>query len=108
MEEMKNIQEKAVKDREMQLARKNQEELKQLKKEEKAKKKAKQKQIKALSFNPDEDEDNEEETEEKSERYVHTFANFTKYSAVPNNCTCTIIYFVTRMARKWPKSCNFM
>ena len=70
MEEMKNIQEKAVKDREMQLARKNQEELKQLKKEEKAKKKAKQKQIKALSFNPDEDEDNEEETEEKSERYT--------------------------------------
>ena len=73
MEEMKNIQEKAVKDREMQLARKNQEELKQLKKEEKAKKKAKQKQIKALSFNPDEDEDNEEETEEKSERYFCYF-----------------------------------
>ena len=70
MEEMKNIQEKAVKDREMQLARKNQEELKQLKKEEKAKKKAKQKQIKALSFNPDEDEEDEEETEEKSERYT--------------------------------------
>ena len=85
MEEMKNIQEKAVKDREMQLARKNQEELKQLRKEEKAKKKAKQKQIKALSFNPDEDEEDEEgeeETEEKSERYllemIHPFSDIFK------------------------------
>ena len=30
------------------------------------------------------------------------------YSEVLNSCTCAIIYFVTRMVQKWPKSCNFM
>ena len=56
-EEMKNIQERAVMDREKQLARKNQDELKLLRKEEKAREKARQKQkqkIKKLSFGDDE------------------------------------------------------
>ena len=56
-EQMKNIQEKAVIDREKQLARKNQDELKLLRKEEKAREKARQKQkqkIKQLSFGDEE------------------------------------------------------
>ena len=56
-EEMKNIQERAVMDREKQLARKNQDELKLLRKEEKAREKARQKQkqkIKKLSFGDEE------------------------------------------------------
>ena len=56
-EEMKNIQEKAVMDREKQLARKNQDELNILRKEEKAREKARQKQkqkIKKLSFGDEE------------------------------------------------------
>ena len=56
-EQMKNIQEKAVMDREKQLARKNQDELKLLRKEEKAREKARQKQkqkIKQLSFGDEE------------------------------------------------------
>ena len=64
MEEMKTIQEKAVKEREMQLARKNQKELRLLRKEEKAREKARQKQnqkIKALSFDPDEGEDDDDD-----------------------------------------------
>ena len=64
---MKNRQEEAIKEREMQLARKNREELNSLKREEEKKIKAKQKQkqqIKALSFNPDEDEEDGEEEEE--------------------------------------------
>lgn len=70
VKEMKNRQESAVKEREMQLARKNKEELRLLKKEEKEKEKAKKKQsqqIKALSFNMLEDEDGEEEEEEVTE-----------------------------------------
>merc|ERR1719510_7549 len=68
-EEMKNIQEKAVMDREKQLARKNQDELNILRKEEKAREKARQKQkqkIKKLSFG-DEEEDEEEDIEEEEE-----------------------------------------
>lgn len=68
VEEMRTRQENAVKEREMQLARKNREELRLLKKEEKEKEKVKKKQsqqIKALSFNVcDEDDDNEEEEDE--------------------------------------------
>ncbi len=63
MEEMKTRQDKAVRERERLLARKDREEAKELKRQEKAKEKAKQKQnqqIKALSFNPDDDEDEEE------------------------------------------------
>merc|ERR1719150_723990 len=61
-EEMKNIQEKAVMDREKQLARKNQDELNILRKEEKAREKARQKQkIKKLSFGDEEEEEEEEE-----------------------------------------------
>ena len=72
VKEMKNRQENAVKEREMQLARKNKEELRLLKKEEKEKEKAKKKQsqqIKALSFNmlEDEGEEEEEEAEEVAE-----------------------------------------
>ena len=55
IEQMKNRQEEAIKEREMQLARKNREELNSIKKEEEKKIKAKQKQkqqIKALSFDP--------------------------------------------------------
>lgn len=69
MEEMKTRQEKAVKEREMLLARKNKEELKLLRKEEKEREKQRQKQnqqIKALSFNPDEEEE-EEKIEEEPE-----------------------------------------
>lgn len=75
-EEMKNIQEKAVMDREKQLARKNQDELNILRKEEKAREKARQKQkqkIKKLSFGDEEEEgeDAEEEDEDsKSEKVV--------------------------------------
>jgi len=68
-EEMKNIQEKAVMDREKQLARKNQDELNILRKEEKAREKARQKQkqkIKKLSFG-DEEEEEEEDAEEEDE-----------------------------------------
>ena len=70
--EMKNRQEIAVKEREMQLVRKNKEELRLLKKEEKEKEKAKKKQsqqIKALSFNmlDEEEEDEEGDEEEKGE-----------------------------------------
>jgi len=77
-EEMKNIQEKAVMDREKQLARKNQDELNILRKEEKAREKARQKQkqkIKKLSFGDEEEEEEEEGAEEedgdsKSEKVV--------------------------------------
>ena len=70
VEEMKTRQEKAVKDREMQLARKNREELRLLKKEEKERERAKKKQsqqIKALSFNMNEEEESEEEEESAKE-----------------------------------------
>lgn len=70
VEEMKTRQEKAVKDREMQLARKNREELRLLKKEEKERERAKKKQsqqIKALSFNMNEEEESEEEEESVKE-----------------------------------------
>jgi len=70
VKEMKNRQENAVKEREMQLARKNKEELRLLKKEEKEKEKAKKKQsqqIKALSFNMLEDEEDEEEDGEEAD-----------------------------------------
>lgn len=69
-EEMKNIQEKAVMDREKQLARKNQDELNILRKEEKAREKARQKQkqkIKKLSFGDEEEEEEEEDAEEEDE-----------------------------------------
>lgn len=74
-EEMKNIQEKAVMDREKQLARKNQDELNILRKEEKAREKARQKQkqkIKKLSFGDEEEEEDAEEEDEdsKSEKVV--------------------------------------
>merc|ERR1712062_174782 len=75
-EEMKNIQEKAVMDREKQLARKNQDELNILRKEEKAREKARQKQkIKKLSFGDEEEDEEEEGAEEedgdsKSEKVV--------------------------------------
>ena len=45
---------------------------------------------------------------ESKERHFKSPKRFFRYSTVPNNCTCTIIYFVPRMARKWPKSCNFI
>ena len=54
----------------MQLARKNREELRILRKEEEEKQKKKQKQnqqIKALSFNPDEDEEEEYEDSDKED-----------------------------------------
>jgi len=76
-EEMKNIQEKAVMDREKQLARKNQDELNILRKEEKAREKARQKQkqkIKKLSFGDEEEEEEEgaeeEDGDSKSEKVV--------------------------------------
>ena len=68
IEQMKNRQEEAVKEREMQLARKNREELNSLKKEEEKKMKAKQKQkqqIKSLSFNPEDDEDERDDDEQE-------------------------------------------
>ncbi len=58
--EMKTRQENAIKEREMQLARKNREELRLLRKKEKEREKAKTKQsqqIKALSFNMEEEEE---------------------------------------------------
>lgn len=64
IEQMKSRQEEAIKEREMQLARKNREELNSLRKEEEKRNKAKMKQkqqIKALSFNPDDDEDEDGE-----------------------------------------------
>ena len=70
VKEMKDRQENAVKEREMQLARKNKEELRLLKKEEKEKEKAKKKQsqqIKALSFNMCDDEEEEDEEVDKDE-----------------------------------------
>lgn len=71
VEEMRTRQENAVKEREMQLARKNREELRLLKKEEKEKEKVKKKQsqqIKALSFNVcDEDDEDDDEDEESGE-----------------------------------------
>ena len=70
VEELKTRQENAVKEREMQLARKNREEERKQKKEEKAKEKARKKQnqqIKALSFNTNDDEEEEDdETEEET------------------------------------------
>jgi protein FAM50 len=59
MDEMKSRQDKAVKDREMLLARKDREELLVLRREEKEREKQRKRQsqqIKALSFNPDEEE----------------------------------------------------
>ena len=70
VEELKTRQENAVKEREMQLARKNREEERKQKKEEKAKEKARKKQnqqIKALSFNTNEDDEEEEEEEDETE-----------------------------------------
>ena len=67
---MKSRQENAVKEREMQLARKNREEERKLKKEEKAKEKAKKKQnqqIKKLSFGCDDLEEELEDEEEEEE-----------------------------------------
>ena len=67
VEEMKTRQENAVRDRELQLARKNREELLKQRKEEKAKEKARKKQnqqIKTLSFNMNDDEEEEEEGDE--------------------------------------------
>jgi protein FAM50 len=67
IEQMKNRQEEAIKEREMQLARKNREELNSLRREEEKRNRAKLKQkqqIKALSFNPDCEEEEEEEEPE--------------------------------------------
>ena len=69
VEEMKTRQENAVRDRELQLARKNREELLKQRKEEKAKEKARKKQnqqIKTLSFNMNDDEEEEEEEEDNA------------------------------------------
>lgn len=66
--DMKTKQKEAVKEREMQLARKNQEEQRLLRKEEKAKEKARKKQsqqIKALSFKMDDEEEEQQEDDEK-------------------------------------------
>ena len=70
VEELKTRQENAVKEREMQLARKNREEERKQKKEEKAKEKARKKQnqqIKALSFNTNDDDEEEEDDETEEE-----------------------------------------
>ena len=71
LEDLKSRQENAVKEREMQLARKDKEELRLLKKEEKEKEKARKKQsqqIKALSFNMLDDEEEEEEEDEGDDK----------------------------------------
>ncbi len=63
MDQMKEKQEEAVREREMLLARKNRDELRLQRKEEMAKRQQKERQkqqIKALSFNPDDDEEEEE------------------------------------------------
>lgn len=67
MEQMKNRQEEAVRAREKLLARKSKDELKTLRKEERAKEEERKKQkakIEKLSFNPDDDEEEEEEDSE--------------------------------------------
>lgn len=81
--DMKTKQKEAVKEREMQLARKNQEEQRLLRKEEKAKEKARKKQsqqIKALSFKMDDEEEEQQEDDEKVVREpVRYFSNYLFY-----------------------------
>ena len=70
VKEMKTRQENAMMEYEKQLAMKNSQELKLLKKEEKAREKARKKQsqqIKALSFNMNDDDEEEEEEEEEED-----------------------------------------
>ena len=70
VKEMKTRQENAMMEYEKQLAMKNSQELKLLKKEEKAREKARKKQsqqIKALSFNMNDNDEEEEEEEEEED-----------------------------------------